>query len=214
MQRDSDIDGLVLAGGKARRFSGLDKGLQTFRGEAMVEHVIRAIAPAVDSLLISCNRNLPAYQRILGNDGYNPRGKLRQCVADADTALGGPLAGIHTAIQHCTASRVFVCPCDMPLIASAMIDSLANTLDRNKPAAAYAVGAGRAQYLLLMLDRAAATASLEQLSREAPAASRSTSVQGWLNTLGAVSIELNNDPSCFANVNDLEQLKSLEKITK
>ena len=55
------ITGLILAGGLARRMqgerSGVDKGLVDFRGEAMIAHVVRRLAPQVQSLLINANRN-------------------------------------------------------------------------------------------------------------------------------------------------------------
>ena len=39
------ITGLVLAGGLGRRMGGVDKGLQDFRDEPMVAHVVRRLAP-------------------------------------------------------------------------------------------------------------------------------------------------------------------------
>ncbi len=42
-----DITGVVLAGGRARRMGGEDKGLIRVDGEAMVVHALRGLAPQV-----------------------------------------------------------------------------------------------------------------------------------------------------------------------
>ena len=42
-----DITGVVLAGGRARRMGGADKGLVEVNGEAMVVHALRGLATQV-----------------------------------------------------------------------------------------------------------------------------------------------------------------------
>ena len=210
MHTANDIDGLLLAGGQARRFGGQDKGLQDFRGLPMVEHVIRTIAPAVDSLVVSCNRNLPDYQRIVENPAYNRDDKPRHCVTDGDNALGGPLAGIAAAISHCSARWVFVCPCDMPLLPATCIDQLHRAVSGAGLAGAYAAGAQGQHYLLLLLDRRLASASLERLAISKTSSTKSLSVRNWLDSLGAQAVVLSDHPDCFVNINDAKKLKSLE----
>jgi len=41
----SSVTGLILAGGKGSRMGGVDKGLQTFRGRRLVDHVYERFAP-------------------------------------------------------------------------------------------------------------------------------------------------------------------------
>jgi len=43
----SSVTGLILAGGKGSRMGGVDKGLQTFRGKRLVDHVYERFAPQV-----------------------------------------------------------------------------------------------------------------------------------------------------------------------
>ncbi|HEX7634835.1 MAG TPA: NTP transferase domain-containing protein, partial [Noviherbaspirillum sp.] len=57
----SQITGLILAGGRGVRMGGVDKGLQPFRGQPMVSHVIARLAPQVGSLMINANLNLESY---------------------------------------------------------------------------------------------------------------------------------------------------------
>ncbi len=41
----SDVTGLVMAGGRAIRMGGIDKGLVLFEGRPLAEHVARRLAP-------------------------------------------------------------------------------------------------------------------------------------------------------------------------
>ena len=56
-----DITGVILAGGKARRMGGADKGLITLNDRALVDYIITALQPQVGNLVINANRNLEQY---------------------------------------------------------------------------------------------------------------------------------------------------------
>ena len=58
-----DITGVILAGGRAQRMGGQDKGLIDVNGRAMVDYVIRALRPQVGELLINANRHARRTQR-------------------------------------------------------------------------------------------------------------------------------------------------------
>ena len=57
-----DITGVILAGGRARRMGGADKGLVLFNGKPLIEYVIDALEPQVGCLLINANRNHEIYR--------------------------------------------------------------------------------------------------------------------------------------------------------
>ena len=82
------ITGVILAGGRARRMGGDDKGLIEIGGKSMVEHVIDALKPQVGALLISANRNLSSYRRY----GY-------PVAPDTIGDYFGPLAGMASAMR-------------------------------------------------------------------------------------------------------------------
>lgn len=113
------ITAVILAGGRARRMGGEDKGLLELNGKPLVQHVIERIEPQVDTILISANRNQAEYERF-------------GCPVISDEKQGflGPLAGIASALQHCTTDHLLVVPCDMPFLpdnlASAMLQQLQN----------------------------------------------------------------------------------------
>ena len=63
-----DVTGVVLAGGRARRMGGEDKGLIELAGRRMVEFVVDALRPQVGALLINANRNPEHYRKLTGLD--------------------------------------------------------------------------------------------------------------------------------------------------
>lgn len=82
---------------------GADKGLLDYRGRPLVAHAIERLAPQVDTLLISANRNLENYVDF----GY-------PVVTDASNERLGPLAGIEAGLRACATPWLAVCPCDCP----------------------------------------------------------------------------------------------------
>ena len=53
-----DISCIILAGGKDKRVSGLDKGLVSYKNRPLIEHVIHTVQNQVDDIIISANRNI------------------------------------------------------------------------------------------------------------------------------------------------------------
>lgn len=97
------LAGVILAGGEGRRMSGADKGLVDYRGRPLVEWVIEALAPQVDELVISANRNLERYA------AYG-----RRVLPDTLPDYPGPLAGVLAALEAVDACWLLVAPCDTP----------------------------------------------------------------------------------------------------
>ena len=56
--RNNKVTGLVLAGGRARRMAGRDKGLDELAGQPMVHWVVQRLVPQTASVMISATRNL------------------------------------------------------------------------------------------------------------------------------------------------------------
>jgi molybdopterin-guanine dinucleotide biosynthesis protein A len=97
------VTGLILAGGQGSRMGGRDKGLVDYQGEPLVDHVIARIAPQVDELLISANRNLDIY----ASRGY-------PVLQDHLPDYPGPLAGVLEGLKSARHEWLLAVPCDMP----------------------------------------------------------------------------------------------------
>jgi len=99
--------GVVLAGGRSRRFQEEDKAFQTLAGLTLVERVIERALPQVTSLLISANGDLSRYDGMGADD----------VIADNQPYRGGPLAGVEAAINWLEAKRI-----DSPWVATFPVD--------------------------------------------------------------------------------------------
>lgn len=60
---DSAITGVVLAGGKARRMGGTDKGLLELDGKPLWRHVADILALQVETVVVNANRHRDIYQQ-------------------------------------------------------------------------------------------------------------------------------------------------------
>ena len=98
-----DITGLILAGGRATRMGGVDKGLQNHQGMPLALHALLRLQPQVGHLLINANRNLAAYEALGVPVWPDP-------LAD----YPGPLAGWLAGLEHCDTPYLLTVPCDTP----------------------------------------------------------------------------------------------------
>ena len=98
---------LILAGGKATRMNGHDKGLVIWQDAPLINHVLKNLPK--DDVVISCNRSFDDYQQ------------YGLAIADTTPNFAGPLAGIAAALPHCQHDWVFVVACDMPSLPSDVV---------------------------------------------------------------------------------------------
>lgn len=109
----AQITGLILAGGRGTRMGTVDKGLQLFRGQTMVQQVLARLTPQVGRVIINANQNLERYKEL----GL-------PVVPDQIAGYAGPLAGLHAGLSRCETDYLLTVPCDAPLLP----DNLAQTL--------------------------------------------------------------------------------------
>ena len=95
-----DITGVILAGGRARRMGGADKGLVLFNGKPLIEYVIDALEPQVGCLLINANRNHEKY-----------RSYEFDVISDELKDYCGPLAGMACVLNKIHTPYLVTAPC-------------------------------------------------------------------------------------------------------
>jgi molybdopterin-guanine dinucleotide biosynthesis protein A len=104
-----NVEGFITAGGRSSRM-GRDKAWLELGGRAMIEHVIAALLPVMDSVAVIANS--PEYSRL----------GLR---VFADTHSGiGPLEAIRTSLANARAPWVAVVGCDLPFVTSELFSFL------------------------------------------------------------------------------------------
>lgn len=180
------ITGLILAGGQGRRMGGQDKGLAVHAGKCLVDRVIERMAPQVDELLISANRNLELYAA----RGY-------PVVTDALPGFQGPLAGILAGLNAATHDWMLTIPCDIPYLPLNLASRLAGGASGR--VAVFARDAERDHPAILLLNKACLPELIDYLEKG------ERSIKGFLKKLDAGSVGF-SDAAAFRNINESRQL--------
>jgi molybdopterin-guanine dinucleotide biosynthesis protein A len=191
------VTGLVLAGGQARRMGGEDKGLVELAGRPMIGHVLAALAPQVDALLVNANRNLARY-RDLGAPF------AADVVSDDLADYQGPLAGIARGLAACTTDWLVCVPCDSPLVAPDLVARL--DAARRATGADIAVAhCERLQPVFALLPRAL----LASLAAYLDAGERK--IDRWYHRHRVAEADFSDRPEQFLNVNTPHDLAELTR---
>ncbi len=114
MATKTNITGIILAGGKSSRM-GSDKALMQFNGKTFLEHVVCALKPLVDDILIVSDN--PMHEGF----GYS---RVLDTIKDA-----GPLSAIHAGLTHSSTEKNLLLSCDVPLIETSVLEFLIENLE-------------------------------------------------------------------------------------
>lgn len=204
------ITGVVLAGGLGRRMGGSDKGLEELRGRPLAAWVVERLAPQVDELLISANRNGGRYAAL----GH-------RVVGDRIAGFAGPLAGLHAALEAAAHPLVATVPCDSPFLPGDLISRLLSALTApgtKSPQGglgswgttgadvAIARTAERAHPVFCLCKRDL----LPHLTAFLAGGERS--VAGWHAKLNVVEVAFDDEAEAFENINTREELGRIDKV--
>ena len=140
----------VLAGGRSRRM-GRDKGLLSFAGRTLIEHILAQIRPWVDEIVI----------------GANDRAKYAFTglpVIPDEIPDQGPLMGILSCLQAVRHERVFITACDIPELPAELIKHLL-VCDPQADIVMVRSAVGRAEPLLAVYTRRLVPAIRRALAR-------------------------------------------------
>ena len=193
MYTQTKVNGVVLAGGLARRMGGQDKGLVDYNGRAMIEYALEALAPVVDEVFINANRHLEQYRQF----GYT-------VISDQTETFDGPLAGVLSAMLQADAEILLVIPCDSPLIQSSHLQKILTARAKVNADIAVAFDGQRLHPVFLALKRSLASSLQEFMS------SGQRKIDIWLEQHHVVRVDFSETPQIFLNVNTLEELSDLE----
>ena len=207
----AQVCAVVLAGGRATRMGGVDKGLQPFRGQSLAAHAVqrlRSQSAGVPGLIdINANRNAERYAA-LGLPVW----------PDLQADYAGPLAGFLSAMRHCPPAHplVLLVPCDSPLFPLDLLARLAAPLLAGQADIAMAMAEQaepdgsrvlRPQPVFCLLRRNLAD------SLQAFLESGGRKIGAWTASQAQHKIAFNgpnDDPRAFANANTLDELHQLE----
>lgn len=182
------ISAVILAGGQARRMGGADKGLALLNSRPLTAWVLERIAPQVDELFISANRNLDQY-RLFGHP----------VLPDTSPDFQGPLAGLLRAMTEATHPLILSVPCDTPFLPDDLVGRLTMALNESGADIAIPVCGGQV-HRAVCLCRCSLLPGLENFLVQG-----GRRVGEWQSMLRRVEVPFDDERS-FLNLNTAEEL--------
>lgn len=181
------VTGVILAGGKASRMGGQDKGLLELKGKPLWQYVAHALRPQVDKLIVSANRNLDVYRA-------SGLPVIQDCIAD----YPGPLAGMLSVMQQSNSDWYLFSPCDTPFIPDNLAERLASV---GQNTSAVWVHDGERDHPTIALIHRKIVPELERYIAQGE-----RRVMVFLNSLGGCPVDFSDKKQSFVNVNTPEDL--------
>ncbi|MDA9982343.1 molybdenum cofactor guanylyltransferase [Gammaproteobacteria bacterium] len=192
--RNDQITGLILAGGRARRMGGVDKGLAELDGRPMVTHVIDRLAPQVGRIIINANRNLAVY-----------RAWSNTVVKDRIGEYDGPLAGVASGLEAADTEFMLTVPCDCPLVANDLTERMYHGLISERAEIAVATDGQRLQPVFMLLGRGL-LASIESFL-----AAGERKIDKWFENHAVTVVDFSDESDTFLNINSIEEKEELAR---
>jgi len=181
------VSAIILAGGQGQRMNGKNKGLQTFKGSKLINHVIDRISPQVNEILISANKNVEEYEA-LGYTTYR----------DEQWSDCGPIGGILTTAHHAANDYLLIVACDQPFLPPDLVEKLYTALGNNK--LAVAADATGIQNLNILMHKSLLPSMQQQLVK------KHRSMHAWLALHPHSEVFFHSKNNDFANINTLDDL--------
>ena len=188
-----EITGVILAGGRAQRMGGIDKGLIWLNGKPMIAHVIAALRAEIDNLLINANRNREKYAAF----GY-------PVIPDIMDGYLGPLAGMASGMRAASTPYIVTTPCDSPLIPSNLVQQLYETLLRENADISVAHDSERLHPVFALIRRDLLPDLLDFLN------AGQRKIDRWYARHRLAVAYFRDRPEAFRNVNSPEERAKLE----
>lgn len=191
------ITGLILAGGRAQRMGGIDKGLIPFHQKPLIETTIQRLKTQVGPILINANRNITKYAVY----GY-------LVIMDETPDFSGPLAGFLMGLKNCKTPYLLTTPCDSPLFPEDLATKLASELEQANLDLVYASskeadGKVWAQPVFCLMRANLQDSLISFLDKG------DLKIDRWFKELKSGTVIFDN-AQAFANANTPEELQSLE----
>ncbi len=190
----SNLTAHVLAGGRATRMQGEDKGLLELSGKPLLRYVLERLQSQVASIIISTNRKPQPYLAY----GW-------PVISDELEGFLGPLAGIHAAMLACECEWLLTVPVDCPFVPLDLVPRLSQAaVMAERPLAVVHDGKGLQPTFCLLHQ------GLEDsLQRYLQQGGRKTGE--WLRQQDPALADYSDTPNAFTNINTPEDLQLAEQ---
>lgn len=211
---NTDISALILAGGRAQRMEGCDKGLVELQGQPMISHTIKLLRPQLDLIRINANRNQETYaalglsfdaerdtkRGIKGTSSAQPF----EVISDSLSNFQGPLAGISQGLLNCPTAWMLVVPCDSPLLPQDLVQRMAVQAAQEDAEIAVAHDGQRMQPVVSLIKREL------QPSLQRYLESGNRKIDLWYAMHKVCCVDFSDQPEAFLNINSHTDKQQLE----
>jgi molybdenum cofactor guanylyltransferase len=197
---------VILAGGRASRLGGGDKGLRVLVGETVLARIIARLSdnPSLalrEKGLIAINAN--------GDPARFAEFGL-PVLPDPVEGLPGPLAGVLAAMAWAGAGHVATVPGDAPFLPRDLLAKLAAAREASGAEIAVATSGGRLHPVVALWP-----ARLAAELRKALVEEGLRKVESWIDRYPNVRVEFPSEPvDPFFNVNRPEDLAEAERLCR
>lgn len=110
----NNITGIILSGGKSSRMR-TNKALLLYKDKPFIQHVINAMSPLVNELIIVGRPDEYAHLNL-------------KCIDDI-IENSGPLAGVYSGLEASKTKYNLILSCDVPLITTGILTTIIDHID-------------------------------------------------------------------------------------
>lgn len=202
-----DLRLVILAGGKARRMHGKNKGLITLNGFSLLELVIKRVGANFkpENIYLNLNHNTEDYAEIIDKLQLN-----QQIISDLAPNYQGPLAGILASLAYFKKTKqnvkyVLFCPCDSPFLPQDLAFKLYNAISVTNSDIALASSPNGWQNSCCLI-------SLNCIKNlEKTLDNKQLRISSFIKSQKFISVDFANDDNFF-NINDENDLAKAAQI--
>ncbi len=192
-----NITAVILAGGRATRMGGQDKGLLEVAGKSIVARIASQLSEQVSKILINANRNQDEYEKL----GY-------PVINDSLSNYQGPLAGMAAALAKIDTEWLLTVPCDGPFVAKDYAVRMMQVAEEQSVKLVVASDADRIQPVYALIH-------IQLLpSMQAFLKSGERKIDRWYAQHPYSIVEFRDREQMFTNINTPEQLAATEDALK
>jgi len=194
---ENNILGVVLAGGKSKRF-GVDKSGVKLKDKTLIEHTLDKIKSKFNTIIIVSN-----------HENYNGYTTIKDCI---DGQLG-PLVGVLSAMKWVKKNNydynwIATFPCDTPFFDTTLINKFIEASNLNDSLLYFAKSAEKRHNIFGLWS----LKLIETLEKDI-VENNHRKVEKWANKVGVKTINISyNELDSFFNINTKENLAEAEKI--
>jgi molybdopterin-guanine dinucleotide biosynthesis protein A len=198
----TEIPGVLLAGGLARRMGGGDKPMRRIGGHTILERVIARLKPQCDGLILNANGD-PARFAAFG----------LPVIADRVADFPGPLAGVLAALDWAATNRpeislVLSAAADCPFLPRDLVPRLHGALKAENAELAVAASDGQSHPVIGLWS-----VSLREQLRHALVVEDVRKIDRWTARYRLTTVTWPTEPlDPFFNANTMDDIAEAERL--